>query len=399
MSDVLSVNIGSSSLKFALYTVSGDAHVDRAHASGLIEGLEPGGNPVLKVMSEAGSTKAPIAPGAGQSPMAAALAQLRRAVDALLGARQLVAVAHRVVHGGILYCEPVRVDAAVLENLARLNPLAPLHQPHNLAGIRACMEAFPETPQIACFDTAFHSTVPEIEKHFALPESFYDEGVRRYGFHGLSYSFVSGRLARLTKAASGRLLMAHLGNGASLCAAVGGKSVATTMGFSALDGLMMGTRSGSVDPGVLMYLMDQGWSSERISKLLYRESGLLGVSGLSADMRTLHQSDSPAAAFAIDLFTYRIRREAGALIAVMGGVDAIAFTGGIGEHDCAVRARVCGDLAFLGVRLEAQANAAATGDDRVPVHAAGSPVEIWVLPTDEGRVAAESAIALLRVVS
>lgn len=399
MSDVLSVNIGSSSLKFALYTVSGEAHVDRAHASGLIEGLEPGGKPVLKLTSETGSTQAPIVLVEGQRPMAAALAQLRRAVDSLLAGCRLVAVAHRVVHGGILYCEPVRVDEAVLADLARLNPLAPLHQPHNLAGIRACMEAFPETPQIACFDTAFHSTAPEIEKHFALPASFYDEGVRRYGFHGLSYAFVAGRLARLTKAASGRLLMAHLGNGASLCAAVGGKSVATTMGFSALDGLMMGSRSGALDPGVLMYLMDQGWSSDRISKLLYKESGLLGVSGLSADMRLLHQSDSPAAAFAIDLFIYRIRREAGALVAVMGGVDAIAFTGGIGEHDTAVRARVCSDLAFLGVELDAQANAAATGDGRVSVHAAGSAVEVWVLPTDEGRVAAESAVAYLGVVA
>ena len=399
MSDVLSVNIGSSSLKFALYTVLGDAHVDRAHASGLIEGLEPGGNPMLKLSTQEGTTREPVQVDAAQRGIDAALAQLRRAVDTLLAGRRLVAVTHRVVHGGILYCDPVLVDETVLENLARLNPLAPLHQPHNLAGIRACMAAFPGIPQIACFDTAFHSTAPDIEKHFALPASFFDEGVRRYGFHGLSYAFVAGRLARLTPAAGGKLLMAHLGNGASLCAAVGGKSVATTMGFSALDGLMMGSRSGSVDPGVLMYLMDKGWSSQRISKLLYKESGLLGVSGISADMRTLRQSDSPAAAFAIDLFTYRIRREAGALIAVMGGVDAIAFTGGIGEHDTVVRSRVCGDLGYLGVRLDEQANAAATGDARVSVHAAGSLVEVWVLPTDEGRVAAESAVALLGVVS
>ncbi len=399
MSDVLSVNIGSSSLKFALYTVSGDAHVDRAHASGLIEGLEPGGNPTLKLSTQDGSTREPIPVAAAQRGIDAALAQLRRAVDTLLAGRQLVAVAHRVVHGGIHYCEPVRVDETVLEDLARLNPLAPLHQPHNLAGIRACMAAFPDTPQIACFDTAFHSTVPEIEKHFALPAAFFDEGVRRYGFHGLSYAFIAGRLARLTPAASGRLLMAHLGNGASLCAAVGSKSVATTMGFSALDGLMMGSRSGSVDPGVLMYLMDKGWSSQRISTLLYKESGLLGVSGISADMRTLRQSDSPAAAFAIDLFTYRIRREAGALVAVMGGVDAIAFTGGIGEHDPALRSSVCDGLGYLGVRLDPQANAAATSDARVSIHAPDSSVEVWVLPTDEGRLAAESAVALLGVVS
>ena len=342
MSDVLSVNIGSSSLKFALYTVSGDAQVDRAHASGLVEGLEPGGSPMLKLSTPEGTTREPVRVAPAQRAIDAALAQLRHAVDGLLAGRQLVAVAHRVVHGGIHYCAPVRVDETVLEDLARLNPLAPLHQPHNLAGIRACLAAFPGIVQIACFDTAFHSTVPEIERHFALPAALYDEGVRRYGFHGLSYAFVAGRLGRLTPAAGGKLLMAHLGNGASLCAAVGGKSIATTMGFSALDGLMMGSRSGSVDPGVLMYLMDKGWSSQRISKLLYKESGLLGVSGVSADMRTLRQSDSPAAAFAIDLFTYRIRREAGALVAVMGGVDAIAFTGGIGEHDTEVRSWACG---------------------------------------------------------
>lgn len=399
MSDVLAVNIGSSSLKFALYTVSGQSHVDRAHVTGLIEGLEPSGAPVLKLTTPAGSTRESVVVAPGQPRMDAALGQLRVAVDGLLAGRKLVAVAHRVVHGGIRYCEPVVVDAAVLEDLARLNPLAPLHQPHNLAGIRACMAAFPDIPQIACFDTAFHSTNPEIEKHFALPAAFYDEGVRRYGFHGLSYAFVAGRLAPLTKAARGKLLMAHLGNGASLCAAVGGKSVATTMGFSALDGLMMGSRSGSVDPGVLMYLMEKGWSSDRISKLLYKESGLLGVSGVSADMRTLRQSDAPAAAFAIDLFTYRIRREAGALVAVMGGLDVIAFTGGIGEHDTAVRTKVCADLAYLGVRLDEQANAVATRDARVAIHCADSTVEIWVLPTDEGRVAAESAVSLLGVVS
>lgn len=395
MSDVLSVNIGSSSLKFALYTVSGQAHVDQARASGLVEGLEPGGSPVLRITTPSGSVSEPVPVGPGQAAIDASLAQVRRAVDALLDRQQLVAVAHRVVHGGIHYSQPVRVDEKVLSDLALLNPLAPLHQPHNLTGIRACMAAFPGVAQIACFDTAFHSTVPEVEKHFALPQSFYDEGVRRYGFHGLSYSFVAGRLARLTPAARGRLLMAHLGNGASLCATIDGRSVATTMGFSALDGLMMGSRSGALDPGVLMYLMDQGWTSARISKLLYKQSGLLGVSGLSADMRTLRQSDAPEAAFAIDLFTYRIRREAGALVSVMGGIDAIAFTGGIGEHDTQIRAHVCRGLGYLGVKLDVAANAGATGSARIAVHAPDSAVEVWVIPTDEGRVAAESAVALL----
>lgn len=397
MSDVLSVNIGSSSLKFALYTVSGNAHVEQARVSGLVEGLEPGGKPVLRITTLSGSVTQPVPVGEGQTAIDASLLQVRRAVESLLDGQQLVAVAHRVVHGGVQYCQPVRVDETVLADLASLNHLAPLHQPHNLTGIRACMAAFPDVPQIACFDTAFHATAPEVERHFALPQSFYDEGVRRYGFHGLSYSFVAGRLGRLTQAAKGRLLMAHLGNGASLCAAVGGKSVATTMGFSALDGLMMGSRSGALDPGVLMYLMDKGWSSDKISKLLYKQSGLLGVSGISADMRTLRQSDSPQAAFAIDLFIYRIRREAGALVSVMGGLDVIAFTGGIGEHDAKIRARICGDLGYLGVSLDAVANESATGNDRVAVHAPGSTAEVWVVPTDEGRVAAESVVTLLGI--
>ncbi len=396
MTDVLAVNIGSSSLKFALHTVVDAEHVDRAHVSGVIEGLEPGGTPVLMLNADGNRSSEAIAVSPTEKNIDAALARLRSGVKRVLGDRDLLAIAHRVVHGGMFYNESVRVDDAVMANLEKLNALAPLHQPHNLAGIRACILAFPDLPQIASFDTAFHRTISPFESHFGLPVAFHAQGVRRYGFHGLSYHFVAGRLGRLTEAGRSRLLMAHLGNGASLCAAVDGKSVATSMGFSALDGLMMGTRSGAIDPGVLLYLMDQGWSSEQITKLLYKESGLLGVSGISADMRTLHQNDSPQAKFAVDLFVYRIRREAGALIAVMGGIDALAFTGGIGEHDAAVRAGVCADLGYMGVKLDAGANQSADGSARVPIHTPDSRVEVWVLPTDEGRVAAESALAVLR---
>lgn len=396
MTDVLAVNIGSSSLKFALHTVVDAEHVDRAHVSGVIEGLEPGGSPELRLNADGDKSSEAIVVAPGEKNIDAALGRLKSGIKRVLGDRDLLAIAHRVVHGGMFYNEPVRVDPTVMANLESLNPLAPLHQPHNLSGIRACIAAFPDLPQVACFDTGFHRTISAFESHFGLPAAFHAQGVRRYGFHGLSYDFVAGRLGRLSSAARGRLLMAHLGNGASLCAAVNGKSVATSMGFSALDGLLMGTRSGAIDPGVLLYLMDQGWAPEKISRLLYKESGLLGVSGISADMRTLHENGSPEAQFAVDLFVYRIRREAGSLIAVMGGLDALAFTGGIGEHDAAVRASVCADLGYLGVKLDPAANQTADGSARMPVHAPDSTVEVWVLPTDEGRVAAESALAVLR---
>jgi acetate kinase len=276
-----------------------------------------------------------------------------------------------------------------------LEPLAPLHQPHNLAAVEAFMRACPGLPQVACFDTAFHAGTPEVEQRFALPDRFLQQGVRRYGFHGLSYRYLADRLAALTPRAAGRMLLAHLGNGASLCAVRAGRSLATTMGFSALDGLMMGTRSGALDPGVLLHLLRQGWSGPEIEKLLYKQSGLLGVSGLSADMRSLRASSEPAAARAIELFTYRVVRESGALAACLGGLDLIAFTGGIGEHDAALRAEVCAALGFLGVELDAAANRAADGRATAAVHAAGSAVELWVVPTDEGRVAAADALALL----
>jgi len=283
----------------------------------------------------------------------------------------------------------------VMTQLATLNALAPLHQPHNLAGIRAFAESFPEVVQVACFDTAFHRTLSPLETTFAIDKTLTEQGVRRYGFHGLSYQFVSQVLQRQAPRSAGRTVMAHLGNGASVCATTQHQSRATTMGFSALDGLMMGTRSGALDPGVLLYLMEQGWSHDAIQKLLYKQSGLLGVSGESADMRTLRASGSTAARFATDLFAHRVVREVGALSACIGGLDVLAFTGGIGEHDAVLRAQVCQALAYLGVQVDATRNAKALGEQPVSIHADNSGIEVWVIPTDEGRVAAQDALEFL----
>lgn len=389
---ILSVNVGSSSLKFGLYPREGQG-IQPATLVGNIEGLQPGGQPQLTWHNEQEGAQNPL-PGPG---LDAALTALDDLLQQHLPNTHLQAIAHRVVHGGRHYRQPVRVDDTVLQTLDTLCPLAPLHQPHNLAGIRHFQQHYPAVPQVACFDTAFHATLPEAEYLFALPPSFNEQGVRRYGFHGLSYAYVQQTLRRVSPRAQGRVLMAHLGNGASLCATRNGESIATTMGFSAVDGLMMGTRSGSLDAGVLLHLLAQGWDAERIENLLYKQSGLKGVSGLSADMRTLRASSAPAAQRAIALFTHHVVRESGALTACLGGLDVLAFTGGIGEHDSSLRAEVCERLAYLGVRLDAQANTRERGDQIAPLHAPGSTVEIWLVPTDEGRMAAQGAAELLRL--
>lgn len=395
MTDILAVNIGSSSLKFALYTVTPDEHVQHAHVTGVFEGLEPGGQPCLALQADGVRSTRTVTVDR-QPPIQAALQVLHQLIGPLLGHRPLMAVAHRIVHGGTLYQQPVELTPGILAELESLNSLAPLHQPHNLAGARAFMAAFPDIPQIGCFDTSFHRTADPLETRFALPDALYQQGVRRYGFHGLSYDYVCGRLGQRSPRARQRLLMAHLGNGSSLCAATQGRSVATTMGFSALDGLMMGTRCGALDAGVLLYLLEQGWDRERITQLLYKESGLLGVSGLSADMRILRSSTAASARLAIDLYVHRVRREGGALVAVMQGLDAIAFTGGIGEHDAQTRADICAGWGFLGVQLDEHANHQANGSQPLAIHAPHSNVEVWVMPTDEGRVAAESALHVLQ---
>ncbi|MBA4255938.1 MAG: acetate kinase [Polaromonas sp.] len=392
---VLSVNAGSSTLKFSLHPVA-QGQVLPSVLSGTIEGLEPGGQPRLGWTQGGHTQQLPLAAAPGDA-FGAALARLGVLLAELPGLPRLTAVAHRVVHGGQLYSASVQVTDEVLTQLATLNSLAPLHQPHNLQGIRAFQQAFPDLPQVACFDTAFHTTLSTLDAGFALPRALTAQGVRRYGFHGLSYQYIMGALQASSPRAQGRVLMAHLGNGASLCAAQGGRSVSTSMGFSALDGLMMGTRSGSLDAGVLLYLLEQGWDHDRLQSLLYKQSGLLGVSGVSADMRRLRASDSADARFAVDMFTHRVVRETGAMVACLQGLDVLAFSGGIGEHDVRLRADVCERLRWLGVRMDASANQAATGDAVCPIHAADSAVEVWVVPTDEGRVAALEAVDLLKI--
>lgn len=354
MSDaVLVLNAGSSSLKFSAFAVDGGARL----AHGKVESL-----------------------GADGDSHERALASVLEQCRAQLGGHRLVAVGHRVVHGGVKFAAPVRIDDGVLADLETLVPLAPLHQPHNLAAVRAVRRQAPHLPQVACFDTAFHRMQPEVAQRFGLPRRFTDEGVRRYGFHGLSYEYIASVLPGIDpQAAAGRTVVAHLGNGASMCAMLGGRSVATTMSFTPADGLVMGTRCGSLDPGVLLYLMSRhGLNAAQLEHLIYHESGLLGVSGASSDMRELLAGTDPHAAEAIDLFVYRIGRELGSLAAALGGLDALVFTGGIGENAATIRARVCLDAVWLDAHLDEPANEA--GGPRISL--AGG-VGVWVIPTNE----------------
>ena len=391
---VLTVNMGSSTVKFAVYPTH-DHVVEHALISGNIAGLEPGGKAEISWTKEGRSLEEDFPIDSHADPFQTALVYLKKLLSTELTNIDIVAVAHRVVHGGDEYQSGVLINDIVLKHLRRYTALAPLHQPHNIEGIEAFSEVFSGVPQVACFDTAFHVTMPTLEKTYGIPMDFSKRGIHKYGFHGLSYKYVSSRLARKSIAANGRLLMAHLGNGSSLCAAVNCQSVASTMGFSAVEGLMMGTRSGSIDPGVILYLMEDGWSHQQIVDLLYKQGGLKGVSGISADMRTLRASSDPSAEFATHLYAYRVIKESGALIAAMKGIDAIAFTGGIGEHDGQLREEVCEHLSFLGIQIDHELNAKARGDQMTSIHAKDSEVEIWVVPTDEGRVAAEETIKLL----
>ncbi len=292
---------------------------------------------------------------------------------------KIEAVGHRVVHGGLDYDRAVRLDEGVIADLERLIPLAPLHQPHNLAAIRALAEVAPELPQVACFDTAFHRTQPRVAQLFALPRALIESGVRRYGFHGLSYEYIAHRLPETLPEAR-KVVVAHLGSGASMCALQDGRSIESTMGFTAVDGLPMGTRTGAMDPGVVLYLMqDRGYDAKTIEKLLYKESGLLGVSGVSNDMRDLLESDDPHAAEAVELFVYHVGKHLGALAGALEGLDALVFTAGIGENAPIVRKRVCRRAEWLGVRLDEEANR--RGGPRIST--LDSPVPVWVIPTNE----------------
>jgi acetate kinase len=376
---LLVLNAGSSSLKFSVFAEAPGSDPEM-RLRGQIEGI--GTAPHFIARDAARATLAEQRwPSGAPFDHAAAVEHLLGWLDGALSGAALVACGHRVVHGGLDFAEPVRVDRAILDRLAALIPLAPLHQPHNLAPIRTLMRVAPGLPQVACFDTAFHRTQPALAQTFALPRALSDEGIRRYGFHGLSYEYVAQALPALgAELGAARVVVAHLGNGASMCAISGGRSVATTMGFTALDGLPMGTRTGAIDPGVLLHLMRaKGLDAAGLEKLLYHQSGLLGVSGVSSDMRALRASADPHAAEAIELFTYRIGRELGSLAAALGGLDALVFTAGIGENDPVLRADVCRAGAWLGIELDEQANAA--GGPRIST--AGSRISAWVVPTNE----------------
>ncbi|HEY3813251.1 MAG TPA: acetate/propionate family kinase [Caulobacteraceae bacterium] len=387
---ILALNAGSSSVKFTLFAREGDA--PRAICRGEIEDV--GGAGRLHVKDAAGATLTDVAAADPMRDPDGALSALLDWTDRHLGSSTLACVGHRIVHGGRDFTAPVRIDATVMSALEALCPLAPLHQPHNLAGVRAVERARPGLPQTASFDTAFHAGHAPTVARFALPRRYEAEGVRRYGFHGISYDYLSHRLAALDPAlAKGRVIAAHLGNGASLCALANGKSVDTTMGFSALDGLVMGTRCGAVDPGVLLYLQDHdGLDSKGVSDLLYKQSGLLGVSGLSADVRDLLASDKPEAKEALDLFAFRAARETAALTATLAGLDGLIFSAGIGENAAAVRAAICERLSWLGLTLDPTLNAKG-GEARISTP--DSRVAVWIVPTDEEAIIVRDALALL----
>jgi acetate kinase len=389
---ILILNAGSSSLKFSLYSRR-DAGLQLL-ARGRVEALLT--RPKFKVEDSKGRSLSSCEWETGAKPdHARALAHIQQWIEQRYGAElQLDAVGHRVVHGGMQFAAPMHIDAASLEQLDRLIPLAPLHQPHNLMPIRDYLMRSPTLPQIACFDTAFHRSQPELAQRFALPPQYWQEGIRRYGFHGISYEYIASVLNRLDPlSAAAKTIVLHLGTGASLCAMRDGRSIATTMSFTALDGIPMGTRCGAIDPGVLLYLMrNHGMDAGALEDLLYHHSGLLGVSGIASDMRKLESSEAPAAKLAIDLFVYRIALEIGSLAAAMQGVEALIFTGGIGENRASIRARICADAAWLGVQLDEQANV----DNAALISLPQSSVSVRVVPTDEEEMIAQHTEAWLQ---
>lgn len=377
----LVINAGSSSLRIARFSDRPDDGGLRRDFRAFVDHHEAPAR--LRLWSDDQRLLAEQPLPDGPARLTVALTRVLDAADHCPDHAPLRAVGHRVVHGGRHFAAPVRLDAVNLQALEALTPLAPQHQPHNLAGVQAIEQLRPGLAQIACFDTAFHRTQPPLAQRFALPRDCFDDGVRRYGFHGLSYEYVAARLAELDPvAAAGRTVVAHLGHGASLCALSNGRSVATSMGFSTLDGLVMGTRCGALDPGVLLYWLQQaGRSVAEIDDMLYNRSGLRGVSGISDDMRVLLASDAPTAVEAVALFVYRCVQEIGALVATLGGLDALVFTGGIGEHAAAIRQRIVEALAWLGLALDTDANAV----DAPGISTLESRVRGWVIPTDEER--------------
>jgi acetate kinase len=385
------VNAGSSSVKFGFYDSEGD---ETLLLRGAVEQI--GVSPTLTASDAEGNDVAELnwpAEGFGHAQAMGAILEVAR--EQLPAGSTVSGVGHRVVHGGTRFASPVEVTPDIIPELEKLSPLAPLHQPHNLGPIKGIAQNAPHIRQVACFDTAFHQTQPHLAQAFALPRELSDAGIRRYGFHGLSYDFVSARLRDIAPDhADKRIVIAHLGNGASLCAIHQGRSVATTMGFTAVEGLVMGTRCGSIDPGVLIYLMDEhGMDARALESLIYKKCGLLGVSGISSDMRTLRASDDPRAREAIDLFIYRIVREIGSLAAALGGIDGLVFTGGIGQRDAKTRREVAAGCAWLGAELDEARNGGAEG----LISTDGSKLPMWVVQTDEERVIARQTAAVLGI--
>jgi acetate kinase len=390
MDTILVANAGSSSVKFQLFGTNGADELKRL-IKGQMDGI--GTRPRLRAQSSRGD------PLIDQAYSAQEVNDLPTGMQKVGGwlretqNLQPIAVGHRVVHGGPDYDRPVLIDDAVLARLEKYVPLAPLHQPNNLAPIRSIRSRFPHLPQVACFDTAFHRGHTAVADHYAIPESFYAEGVRRYGFHGLSYEFIASRLPEVApNIARGRVIVAHLGSGASMCALSACASIESTMGFTALDGLPMGTRPGQLDPGVVLHLIDQkGMTSAAVQKLLYNECGLKGLSGISNDVRELEASSDPRAAFALDYFAYRIGLQAGMLAAALGGLDGFVFTAGIGENSPSMRARIAKNLAWLGIEVDPLRNAAHS----LLISPPGGRVAVYVIPTDEELMIARHTQTLL----
>ena len=389
---ILVINAGSSSIKFSLYISNGDEK-PMLSCKGQVEGINVAPHFIAKaphgnVLNE---QRWPDQPNMSHEALFKYMIEW---IEAQLGDVELKAAGHRVVHGGSQYSQPMVINDDLMDELEKLVPLAPLHQPHNLAPIRALTKVHPNLIQVACFDTAFHRSNPWVAQSFALPRKITGEGVKRYGFHGLSYEYIARQLRQLSPGvARGKVIVCHLGSGASMCAIEEGKSVASTMGFTALDGLPMGTRTGTLDAGVVLYLLQQkGMPPKEIEDLLYKQSGLIGVSGVSNDMRVLLESSEPHAAEAVELFVYRITRELGSLTAAMGGLDALVFTAGIGEHSPKIRELVCKQLEWLGVEIDDEANER----DAMLISAMESPVSVWVIPTDEEMMIAKHTRELIK---
>lgn len=396
MKSLLIINAGSSSLKFAVFNLPLTEDSPSVFR-GQVDGIGAEAKFVVKDIDDNKVVDTVIPKSANSDLETEHQAALDTLFAWLDGQHvELAAVGHRVVHGGTRFSAPVRVDEEVLQQLADLTPLAPLHQPHNVRPIRTLMKKHPELPQIACFDTAFHRTQPKVATTYAIPRKFTEEGVQRYGFHGQSYDYISRQLGKVIgeKAEKGSVIVAHLGNGASMAALKAGKCQGTSMGFTAVEGLMMGTRTGSIDPGVLLYLMDQhGYGPKEITNFLYKESGLLGVSGISQDMRTLEASDAPEAKEALELFCYRVAREIGSLCIAAGGLDAIVFTGGIGENSQFVRNTVLGYLAWMGAKIDPELNKV-RGKAHC-IQSADSKIAVAVIPTNEEWMIASHTTNLL----